>query len=296
MARHNVGDVELCRADALRPVTRDAVVLADPARRRAGRRQFDPRDYTPPLDGLLEAYRDRDLVVKCAPGIDFDELGRLGFSGEIEVTSLDGSVREACLWSSSLAEAGVSRRATLLDGPEQITDAEPDDCPVAPVGRWIVDPDGAVVRAGLVRHYAARHRALAARPRHRLPVRRPAARRRARLRGARRTRLQREAAASGPVGTRRRRRRDSGARRRRRPRRAPAEAEAAWIATGLGGDHPHRLRHRKSGNGIHMPAVAMICTGFLSQVLWRRRLRCRSGSGGFVTCAFPRRFSPPRRP
>jgi hypothetical protein len=45
----------------------------------------------------------------------------------------------------------------MLDGAEQITDADPDDCPVAPVGRWIVDPDGAVVRAGLVRHYAARH-------------------------------------------------------------------------------------------------------------------------------------------
>ena len=28
---------------------------------------------------------------------------------------------------------------------------------MAPAGRWIVDPDGAVVRAGLVRHYAARH-------------------------------------------------------------------------------------------------------------------------------------------
>ena len=40
---------------------------------------------------------------------------------------------------------------------EQVTDAEPDDCPVAAAGRWIVDPDGAVVRAGLVRHYAARH-------------------------------------------------------------------------------------------------------------------------------------------
>jgi hypothetical protein len=26
-----------------------------------------------------------------------------------------------------------------------------------PIGEWIVDPDGAVVRAGLVRHYAARH-------------------------------------------------------------------------------------------------------------------------------------------
>ena len=45
----------------------------------------------------------------------------------------------------------------MLDRGEQITDAEPDDCPVAAAGRWIVDPDGAVVRAGLVRHYAARH-------------------------------------------------------------------------------------------------------------------------------------------
>jgi hypothetical protein len=157
MARHNVADVDLCRADALRPVTRDAVVLADPARRRSGRRRFDFRDYLPPLDGLLAVYRDRDLVVKCAPGIDFDQLGRLGFGGEIEVVSLQGSVREACLWSAGMAEAGVRRRATMLDGPEQITDAQPDDCGTAPAGRWIVDPDGAVVRAGLVRHYAARH-------------------------------------------------------------------------------------------------------------------------------------------
>jgi hypothetical protein len=157
MARHNVGDVALCRADALRPVTRDAVVLADPARRGAGRRRFDPLDYTPPLDRLFEVYRGRDLVVKCAPGIDFGELERLGFEGEIEVTSLRGSVREACLWPQALADSGVRRRATVLDAAEQITDAEPDDCPVAPAGRWIVDPDGAVVRAGLVRHYAARH-------------------------------------------------------------------------------------------------------------------------------------------
>ena len=51
----------------------------------------------------------------------------------------------------------MRRRASVLDRGEQITDAEPDDCPVRPAGRWIVDPDGAVVRAGLVRHYGARH-------------------------------------------------------------------------------------------------------------------------------------------
>ncbi len=157
MARHNVADVDLCRADALRPVTRDTVVLVDPARRSRGRRRFDPRDYTPALDAVFDVYRGRDLVVKCAPGIDFDQLSRLGFDGEVEVTSLAGSVREACLWSTGLVGDGVTRRATMLDTGEQITDAEPDDCPVAPAGRWIVDPDGAVVRAGLVRHYAARH-------------------------------------------------------------------------------------------------------------------------------------------
>jgi THUMP domain-containing protein len=158
MAQHNLGgDIDLCRADALHPVTRDAVVLADPGRRGGGRRRFNPRDYQPALDQLIEVYRDRQLVAKCAPGIDFDALARLGFDGEIEVTSCQGSVREACLWSAGLADPAVRRRASILDRGEQITDADPDDCPVRPAGRWIVDPDGAVVRAGLVRHYAARH-------------------------------------------------------------------------------------------------------------------------------------------
>ncbi|WP_110727111.1 THUMP-like domain-containing protein [Mycolicibacterium porcinum] len=161
MAANNLDDggpaVPLCRADALAPITRDTVVIIDPARRSGGRRRFDPRAYTPALDAVLDVYRERDLVVKCAPGIDFDELTKMGFAGEIEVTSVGGSVREACLWSPGLTEPGVHRRASMLDTREEISDAEPDDCPVAAAGRWIVDPDGAVVRAGLVRHYAARH-------------------------------------------------------------------------------------------------------------------------------------------
>ena len=161
MARHNLGETaSLCRADALHPVTRDAVVLVDPARRRSGQRRFKPDDYQPGLRQVMDCYSGSsggDLVVKCAPGIDFDGVARLGFDGEIEVTSYRGSVREACLWSAGLAEPGVRRRASILDSGEQITDADPDDCPVRPAGRWIIDPDGAVVRAGLVRHYAARH-------------------------------------------------------------------------------------------------------------------------------------------
>jgi hypothetical protein len=158
MARHNLGTAaELCRADALHPVTRGAVVVVDPARRLGGQRRLRADDYQPPLGRLIDTYRGRDLVVKCAPGIDFDQVRRLGFEGEIEVTSYQGSVREACLWSAGLAAPCVRRRASVLDRSEQITDAEPDECPVRAAGRWIVDPDGAVVRAGLVRHYGARH-------------------------------------------------------------------------------------------------------------------------------------------
>lgn len=159
MARHNLGapdrHVDVCRADALRPVTRDTVVVVDPARRSNGRRRFSPADYQPALGPLLDTYRGREMAVKCSPGIDFDALTRVGFDGEIEVTSYRGSVREACLWSPGLA--GARRRASILDRGEQVTDADPDDCGVRPAGRWLVDPDGAVVRAGLVRHYGARH-------------------------------------------------------------------------------------------------------------------------------------------
>jgi hypothetical protein len=160
MAAHNVPDVPLVRADACAPITRDAVVLLDPARRAAGRRRFDPRAYAPPLDDLAEAYRGRATVVKCAPGIDFAAVRTLGFDGEIEVTSAGGSVREACLWAPSLSAPGVRRRASILGAgrdAETFTDADPDDCAAGTPGRWIIDPDGAVVRSGLVRQYAVRH-------------------------------------------------------------------------------------------------------------------------------------------
>lgn len=134
MARNNIGEqVLVCRADALTPTSRAQVAVADPGRRAGGRRRFDPSAYSPPLDAVLRSYADRDLVVKCAPGLDFADLReQTGFDGEIEVVSLDGGVREACLWSAGLA--GARRRATVLatTGPGyQLTDADPDDCAVA---------------------------------------------------------------------------------------------------------------------------------------------------------------------
>lgn len=176
MAAHNVPDALVCVADALAPPTRGAVVVADPARRSGGRRIHDPAQLSPPLPALLEAVDGRDHVIKCAPGLDTSVLDH---PGEVEVVSLDGSVREACLWSPGLAR-GVGRRATVVrtapvgePGPwgeprltadgvavhvEEVTDGDDDEVGVhGEPDRVIVDPDGAVVRAGLVRHWARRH-------------------------------------------------------------------------------------------------------------------------------------------
>ncbi|WP_433759694.1 THUMP-like domain-containing protein [Nocardia sp. CA-135398] len=160
MAAHNLAasrNVLLAKADALVPTSTGTVVIADPARRADGRRTHDPAKLQPPLPDLLAAYPGRDLAVKCAPGLDFD---RLNWPGEIEVVSLDGAVREACLWSPGLSETGVTRRATVLTSRGEsvaYTDASSDEIPQQPPGEWIIDPDGAIVRAGLVRHYAAEH-------------------------------------------------------------------------------------------------------------------------------------------
>lgn len=165
MARHNVPTATLARADALAPTSRVDVVIADPARRAGGSRTFRIEDVQPSLLGLLTTYGGQPLLVKSAPGIDYRALrARFGFAGQVQITSLDGGVREACLWNEVATQGGAAQRATVLRtrpdgtvGVEEVTSADSDDADVAPVGEWIVDPDGAVVRAGLVRHYAARH-------------------------------------------------------------------------------------------------------------------------------------------
>jgi hypothetical protein len=154
MARHNVGPV-VVRADALQSISSGMLPYADPARRDGAGRRILSAATVPSLDALDRAWPGRPPVLRVPPGIDYDALAR---PGEVEIVSLDGAAREAVLWPAELAVVG--RRATVLSsaGPAvELTDAEPDDIPVAPVGRWLVDPDAAVVRSHLVRHYGFRH-------------------------------------------------------------------------------------------------------------------------------------------
>ena len=127
------------------------VVFADPARRTSAGRVFDVDGWSPPWS-MVEAVLRRPSCVKVAPGIPH----RLVPEGvEAEWVSDDGDVKEAALWSPQLAT--VRRRATVIraTGLATLTDEDDPGADVREVGRCLYEPDGAVVRAGLVTAVAA---------------------------------------------------------------------------------------------------------------------------------------------
>jgi predicted RNA methylase len=128
------------------------VVFTDPGRRTARGRVFDVDAYSPPWSFVTRVLR-RASCVKVAPGVPHelvpDEV-------EAEWVSDGGDVKEAALWSSYLATA--RRRATVIGsgGLATLTDEDaPADTTVRKVGRFLYEPDGAVIRAGLVTAVAA---------------------------------------------------------------------------------------------------------------------------------------------
>ncbi len=128
-----------------------AVAYADPARRTGAGRTFDVDAWSPPWS-FVERLLTRDSCVKVAPGIPHS-LVPAGV--EAEWVSDHGEVKEAALWSGALAS--TARRATVIGTGGLATLTEDDDPggEVREVGAFLYEPDGAVIRAGLVTAVAA---------------------------------------------------------------------------------------------------------------------------------------------
>jgi SAM-dependent methyltransferase len=139
-------------ADATRVDTSPfEVAYADPARRSGRGRTFDPDAWTPPW-AFVEALLRRDSCVKTAPGIPHAVVPE---GVEAEWVSDHGEVKEAALWSGLLATC--TRRATVIGdgGLATLTDEDDPGGEVVPLGQFLYEPDGAVIRAGLVTAVAA---------------------------------------------------------------------------------------------------------------------------------------------
>lgn len=144
------GAVQVADADAV-DVSAFGMVFADPSRRTSRGRVFDVDGWSPPWPFVLSLL-EHPSCVKVAPGIPH----RLLPDGiEAEWVSDRGEVKEAALWSARLAT--VRRRATVIrpGGLATLTDEDDSTTTVRAVGRLLYEPDGAVIRAGLVGAVAA---------------------------------------------------------------------------------------------------------------------------------------------
>lgn len=143
----------------------------DPARRvlssSGSSRVFDPEVFSPPLS-FVEQLADSGVAVgvKMGPGIPH---GAVPAGCEAQWVSVGGEVTEAVLWFNAVARPNVRRAALVLgSGPDPASPAEitsPQDfgdshaaevAGVGGVGGWLYEPDGAVIRAGLVADLVAR--------------------------------------------------------------------------------------------------------------------------------------------
>ena len=153
-----------------------AAVFLDPARRTARGRTWNVADFTPSWDFVLaQLASDRFVCVKLGPGVP-KEIIPEGVQAAWVSESHD--VVEASLWNrlphGPAAVVLGEGRETIVHRPAREPDAgrPPDPGPtdggassdgaargldVRPLGRYLIEPDGAVIRAGLFEEIAPAH-------------------------------------------------------------------------------------------------------------------------------------------
>ncbi|MCC6270759.1 MAG: methyltransferase [Microbacteriaceae bacterium] len=143
------GDVQDFALDGI-----DGVWL-DPARRTTANgktvhRSRNPGDWSPSLDVAFEFAQRFPTGIKLGPGVDRELIPD---DSEAQWVSVDGDVVELALWFGALARAGIRRAATVIGShgsAELVAERDSDDVEVRELGKFLYEPDGAVIRARLI--------------------------------------------------------------------------------------------------------------------------------------------------
>ena len=133
-------------------------LMFDPARRELGgskreraTRKFDPADYSPRFDWVLEQAATKPTGIKLGPGHPHEGIPD---NCEAQWVSVEGDLVECTLWFGSLAREGVKRSALLLAKGEahELTSASTVrlDAPIGERGDYVYEPDASIIRSHLI--------------------------------------------------------------------------------------------------------------------------------------------------
>ncbi len=129
----------------------------DPARREGTRRLTNPHDWSPSLEWVFGQARTTPTGIKLAPGM---ERTLIPEGCEAQWVSWKGSVVEMVLWWGALAREGIARSALVLTdqgGAEFTGPHDSEDAPVGELLEYLLEPDGAIIRARLIGDLARAH-------------------------------------------------------------------------------------------------------------------------------------------
>jgi hypothetical protein len=135
----------------------------DPARRELGgpraaaaKRKFNPADYSPNFDWVLEQAAKKPTGIKLGPGHPHEGIPA---NAEAQWVSVNGDLVELGLWFGPLARESVARSVLLLaDGQRhEFNSASSDQQPaeVGPLGEYVYEPDAGIIRGHLIGELAA---------------------------------------------------------------------------------------------------------------------------------------------
>lgn len=159
IATFNLGafdEVEVNHADVTTlDLSQFESLFFDPARRDSKERKFDPAEFSPNFDWVLEQARTKPTGIKLGPGHPHEAIPE---DAEAQWLSINGDLVELALWFGEVKRPKVARAATLIDenGRHEISseNRESESAPLAELKRYLYEPDNAIVRSHLIAELA----------------------------------------------------------------------------------------------------------------------------------------------
>ena len=161
LAVFNLGafdNVEVEQADITTlDLSKFEALFFDPARRELdgkgerSARKFDPSQFSPNFDWVLEQARTKPSGIKLGPGHPHEAIAQ---DAEAQWLSIDGDLVELALWFGEVKRPKVARAATVVNSTgrhEIVSDVfESEPAEVGAIKNFIYEPDNAVVRSHLI--------------------------------------------------------------------------------------------------------------------------------------------------